>query len=158
MITTNELKITLQGDTDVLWERSFNAPAAMVFDVLTKPEHIQRWQANFGYKVESTADLRNGGAYRNYFTNDAGQNFALLGEYRELSPPSRMVFTETMEGVDGPPAVNTVTLEERDGRTFMTMVQSFSTKEQREAVLATGMAEGAGVSFNQMDEYLKTLV
>jgi uncharacterized protein YndB with AHSA1/START domain len=157
MTTGNELKISLPNDTDVLWERSFDAPAALVFDVLTKPEHIQRWQANFGYKVESTADLRNGGAYRNYFSNDAGENFALLGEYRELSPPARIVFTENMEGIDGPPSVNTVTLEERDGRTFMTMVQSFASQEQRDAVLATGMAEGAGISFNQMDEYLKTL-
>jgi uncharacterized protein YndB with AHSA1/START domain len=157
MTTSNELKVSLPNDTDVLWERSFEAPAALVFDCLTKPEHIQRWMANYGYKVEATADLRNGGAYRNYFSNDVGQSFALLGEYRELSPPSRIVFTETMEGMDGPPAVNVVTLEERDRRTFMTMVTTFASKEQRDAVLATGMAEGAGVSYSQMDAYLKTL-
>lgn len=157
MTTSNELKVSLPNDTDVLWERSFDAPAALVFDCLTKPEHVQHWMANYGYKVEATADLRNGGSYRNYFSNDAGQNFALLGEYRELSPPNRIVFTETMEGVEGPPSVNVVTLEERDGRTFMTMVTTFASKEQRDAVLATGMTEGAGVSYSQMDAYLKTL-
>jgi len=157
MTTSNELKVSLPNDTDVLWERSFDAPAALVFDCLTKPEHVQRWMANYGYKLEATADLRNGGAYRNFFKNDAGESFALYGEYRELSPPSRIVFTENMEGMDGPPSVNVVTLEERDGRTFMTMVSTFASKELRDMVLATGMTQGAGVSYNQMDAYLKTL-
>ena len=157
MTTSNELKVTLPNDTDVLWERSFDAPAALVFDCLTRPEHVQHWMANYGYKLEATADLRAGGSYRNYFKNDAGEAFVLYGEYRELSPPSRIVFTESMEGMDGPPSVNVVTLEERDGRTYMTAVSTFASKELRDTVLATGMGEGAGVAYDQMDAYLKTL-
>jgi uncharacterized protein YndB with AHSA1/START domain len=165
MMTTNELKVSLPNDTDVLWERTFDAPAALVFECLTKPEHIQHWMANYGYKVESTADLRKGGAYRNSFTIESGENFALYGEYRELSPPNRIVFTESMVDTSStvpeewqlPASVNVVTLEERDGRTYLTMVSTYASKELRDAALATGMAEGAGVSYDQLDVYLRTI-
>jgi uncharacterized protein YndB with AHSA1/START domain len=168
MTTQNELKVSLPNDTEVLWERSFDAPRALVFDVLTNPKHLPKWMAGeesgaqpgdigYGYKMEATADLRNGGSYRNFFHGGPGPDFALYGEFQELSPPDRIVFTENMEGIDGPPSVNVVKLEERDGRTYLTMVTTFVSKEQRDAVVATGMAEGAAQSYNQMDAYLKTL-
>jgi uncharacterized protein YndB with AHSA1/START domain len=157
MTAQNELKVTLPNDTEVLWERTFDAPRALVFDVMTKPEHLPKWMANYGYQLDATADLRAGGSYRNFFHGGSGPNFALYGEFREIDAPSRIVFTENMEGMDGPPSVNVATFEERDGRTYMRMVTTFESKEQRDAVVATGMAEGAAESYNQMDTYLTTL-
>jgi len=158
MMTTNELKVSLPNDTDVLWERSFDAPAALVFDCLTKPEHVQHWMANFGYKLDATADVKIGGFFRYHFHNDAGESFVLSGDYLELDPPFRAVSTEGLgEGPDIPRATNVLTLKERDGRTYMSIVMSFDSKQMRDEVLATGMEQGAAVSYDQMDAYLKTL-
>ena len=158
MTTSNELKVSLPNDTDVLWERSFDAPAALVFDCLTKPDHVQRWMANYGYKLDATADVRVGGSFRYYFHNDAGESFVLSGDYLELDFPGRLVSTEGMgEGPDVPRATNVMTLEEREGRTYMTIVMSFPSQQMRDEVLATGMEVGAGISYDQMDAYLKTL-
>jgi uncharacterized protein YndB with AHSA1/START domain len=158
MTAQNELKLSLPNDTDVLWERTFDAPSALVFDVLTKPEHVQNWMANYGYKLDATADVRVGGSFRYYFHNDGGESFVLSGDYLEVDPPSRLVSTEGLgEGPDIPRATNVMTLTERDGRTHMTIVMSFTSKQMRDEVLATGMESGAAIAYDQMDEYLVTL-
>jgi uncharacterized protein YndB with AHSA1/START domain len=155
--TKNELKVTTPTDTTVLWERSFDAPRALVFEVLTQPQHLPKWMANYGYQLDATGEVRSGGSYRNFFHGGSGPDFALYGEFREVDPPNRIVFTENMEGIDGPPSVNVATFEERDGRTYLTMTTTFVSKEQRDMVVATGMAEGAAASYDQMDAYLATL-
>jgi uncharacterized protein YndB with AHSA1/START domain len=114
--------------------------------------------ANYGYKLDATADVKVGGFFRYHFHNDAGESFVLSGDYLELDPPFRAVSTEGLgEGPDIPRATNVLTLKERDGRTYMSIVMSFDSKQMRDEVLATGMEQGAAVSYDQMDAYLKTL-
>jgi uncharacterized protein YndB with AHSA1/START domain len=154
--SSRELKVTLVSDTQILWERGFDASRHLVFEAMTRPEHITQWMSGYGYKATCEVDLRVGGAYRYVFRNDEGNQFVISGEFREVSPPGRLVFTETMDdAADG--AVNTMVLAERDGRTFMTLTTDFTTKEARDAAIATGMTEGAGEAYDRLNELARTL-
>jgi uncharacterized protein YndB with AHSA1/START domain len=80
------------------------------------------------------------------------------GDYLEIEPPFRVVSTEGyVEGSDTLKGTQVITLEERDGRTYMSIVLSFASKQMREDALATGMEDGASIVYDQMEAYLKTI-
>jgi uncharacterized protein YndB with AHSA1/START domain len=155
----NELKVTLPSDTQILWDRSFDAPRQLVFDALTQPEHLKHWMSGHGFELsEVEADLRPGGAYRWLFRNDKGDQMQISGEYREVTPPERLVNTTVWgDTPDIPEMVQTMVLEEREGRTYIALTIDFASKEARDAAIATGMADGAQETYRQLDEYLKTM-
>lgn len=154
---SSETTFTTPNDTDVVATRVFDAPRELVWEAFTKPEHLQRWLLGpDGWEMPiCEVDLRPGGAYRWGWSSVDGsaEDFELSGEYVEVVPPERIVNSERFGG-QGPAATITLELAEEDGKTRMTQTMSYPSKEIRDQVLATGMTEGAGQSYDRLAEYL----
>jgi uncharacterized protein YndB with AHSA1/START domain len=137
--------------------RTFNGPARIVFEAWTKPELLKRWWApkSTGVTLLSCeADVRVGGTYRFVFGHGDSKPMAFFGRYVEVTPHSRLVWTND-EGGDGG-AVTTVTFEEKGGKTLLVMHELYPSKEALDAAGA-GMEAGMGEPFEQLDELLVTL-
>jgi uncharacterized protein YndB with AHSA1/START domain len=139
--------------------RLFNAPRQLVFEAMSKPEHVKQWWGRLGegYSVPvCEIDLRVGGRWRFVNRHPKGEA-AFHGEYREIQPPHRIVFTEIFE--DFPDAVSVVTSELTDegGKTRMTVTVDYGSKDIRDMVMSTGMARGAGISYDRLEDLLATL-
>ncbi|HWI17483.1 MAG TPA: SRPBCC family protein [Vicinamibacterales bacterium] len=147
-------KVTTPSDTDVHFTRLFDAPRHLVFEAMTKPEHIRRWWGNLdaGYSVPvCEVDFRVGGKWR--FVNKHPKGEAeFYGEYREIDAPGRVVFTEIFAPFPDTVSIVTAELTEENGKTRLNAVSSYPSKEVRDMVLSTGMEKGAGLSYDRLDE------
>jgi uncharacterized protein YndB with AHSA1/START domain len=151
--------VTTPSDQEIRMTRLFDAPRQLVFEAMSKPEHVKRWWGCLGdgYSVPvCEIDLRPGGRWR--FVNRHPQGEAAFhGEYREITPPSRIVFTEIFE--DFPDTVSVVTAELADegGKTRLTATVQYPSKDVRDMVMASGMSTGAGISYDRLEELLAEL-
>ncbi|MPY93337.1 MAG: ATPase [Acidimicrobiia bacterium] len=151
--------ITLPSDTEFLVTRVFDARAELVFKAFTTPELVKRW---WGFETSEwlvcEIDLREGGQWR-FVVREGDMEVGFHGEYREIAGPHRLVSTEMYEGVPDPEpedyALNTMTLDEHDGVTTMTLLVRFASQEGRDAVLATGMESGMQVSYDRLDDLVR---
>ena len=152
----NETIVERTGDRELVVRRLFNGPAQIVFEAWTRPELLKRWWAprSFGVSLfEVESDLRTGGTYRYAFGRDPKNPEVFSGRYLEVSPPSRLVLTQLYERMrEAGEAVVTVTFEESEGRTLLTLHQSFPSKQALEGALASGMERGMRVTLEQLDE------
>jgi uncharacterized protein YndB with AHSA1/START domain len=147
MSTTNKgsAKVTLPTDTQILITRAFEAPPHMVFRVWSTPDLVQKWWAGErGIVTTVDMDFRVGGSWRYVLVTNTGDEVAFRGEYREIVPDQRVVWTEYMEGPgpDGEPVVNTLTLTEHQGRTLLELLSECPDKEVRDAIINYGMEAG----------------
>jgi uncharacterized protein YndB with AHSA1/START domain len=152
---TNPTRIERTSDRELVVTRTFNGPPRIVFEAWTTPELMKQWWApkSIGVPLRSCEmDVRTGGSYRLEFGHDASQSMAFLGRYLEVVPPSRLVWTNE-EGEDG--AVTTVTFEESDGKTLLTVHELYPSKEALDA--GHGAEEGMPEQFEQLDELLAAL-
>ncbi len=149
--------VTLPSDTEILITRSFDAPADLVFTAMTTPELVQRWWG-FDTSVWEVCDidLRVGGQWR-YVVREGDMEVGFHGEYREIERPHRLVSTEIYEGFPDGEALNTVTLDERDGVTTVTTLVQHTSQEHRDAHIGSGMEGGMQVSFDRLEELLREL-
>ena len=158
MSATKTLEVTLPSDREITMTRVFDAPRTLVFDAFTKPKLVQRWLLGpDGWTMPTCEiDLRVGGKWRYGWRNDAdGSEFAMSGVYREIARSDRIVHTEIYsEDPNQTEAVVTTTFRESGGRTTMTATMLLPSKEVRDAIVATGMAEGAGRSYDRLAEML----
>jgi uncharacterized protein YndB with AHSA1/START domain len=144
------------GEREIMITRTFNAPRALVYEALTTAEHIDDWWGPRQYgAVSAVADFRAGGRYR-YAQNGPSGEVAFSGEIRESSP-GRIIYTEEYEAMPGDSGLVTVTLEERGGKTFMTLREVYESKKDRDAVIASGMEWGARLSYLQLDDVIDSL-
>jgi len=152
----DDMKVAKSGARELVITRTFNAPRALVYEALTKAEHVQRWWGPRQYgPVTAVSDFRAGGRYRFAQGSPQGE-VAFSGEIRESSP-ERIVYTEEFEAMPGHGALVTVTLEDRGGKTLLTMRSVYQTQEDRDAVIASGMEWGARLSYLQLDEVIDSL-
>jgi uncharacterized protein YndB with AHSA1/START domain len=150
----DDMTVTPAGDREIVITRTFSAPRALVYEALTKAEHVKNWWGPRQYgPVSATADFRAGGHYRFAQGSPQGE-VAFSGEVRESSP-ERIVYVEEFEAMPGHAAVTTVTLDERAGKTFLTLRSVYRSREDRDAVIASGMEWGARLSYLQLDEVLE---
>ena len=155
--SSNKLAVATPSDTEIVLTREFDAPRELVFEAHTSSEHMARWWGPRGYEVVSCEiDFRVGGKWR-IVHRGGGQEFGFRGEYREIVPPERIVWTFEFEGAPGHISVETMTLEEHDGRTTLTATARYDGIESRDAVLQSGMTEGAGETFDRLEEYLASI-
>ncbi len=143
--STGTAKVTLPTDEQILITREFNAPKHLVYRAYTTPELVKRWWAGQRGEVTSVEiDLRVGGKWRYVMVANEGFEVGFHGDYREIVPNERLVFTEVYEGVpeEGEPAVVTVTFTEVDGRTTLTMLTDVPSKEVRDLIIDSGMEAG----------------
>jgi uncharacterized protein YndB with AHSA1/START domain len=156
MIKSNDATtITLPSEREIVMTRVFDAPRELVFKALTDPARIAQW---WGPRRLTTTvaqlDLRPGGVWR-FVQHDAdGNEYAFHGVFQEIVPPERIVQTFEWEGLPGHVSVETMTLEEHDGRTTMTARSVFTTAEDRDGMLQSGMEEGARETWDRLAELL----
>ena len=151
--------VSTPTDREIALTRLFDAPRHLVFEALTRPEHVRQWWGRLGdgYSVPvCEIDLRIGGRWRFVNRHPHGEA-AFHGEYKEIAPPDRLVFTEIFE--DFPDAVSVVTTElaDEDGKTRLTATVRYPSVEVRDMVIASGMSRGAGISYDRLEELLARL-
>ncbi len=156
----NPTTVERKSERELVVTRTFNGPARIVFEAWTRPELLKRWWTpkSFGISlVTCEADVRVGGKYRFVFEigNDASKQMAFFGRYLEVTPHSRLVWTNE-EGAEGG-QVTTVTFEEKGGKTLLVMHDLYPSKEALDNALASGSTGGMGETFDQLDELLTTL-
>jgi uncharacterized protein YndB with AHSA1/START domain len=134
--------------------RVFDAPKAEVYEGFTSPALLKEWLAVRGLIMNTVeSDARVGGRYRFEAAKPGGPTIGWGGEFREVTPGERIVQTESFDGYPGE-ALNTTTFEERDGRTTVTIRMEYPSRGIRDAVLATGMTEGAGEAYDRLEALL----
>ena len=160
--SSGSAKLTLPTDEQIVITREFDAPRHLVYRAYTTPDLVKRWfHAKRGTVTIADIDLRVGGTWRYVMVSDSGEEVGFHGEYRELVPDERIVTTEVYEGVPEPEAgqevVNTVTLEEIDGRTRWTLVIQCPSREVRDAIIDSGMEAGLQDALDLIEELAGSL-
>ena len=156
---SDSFKVTTPSDQEIRITRLFDAPRHLVFEAMTKPEHVKQWWGRLdeGYSVPvCEIDLRPGGAWRFVNRHPKGEA-AFHGDYREVTPPSRVVFTEIFEQFPDSVSVVTAEFSEEGGKTRLTATVSYPSPEVRDMVIASGMAKGAGISYDRLEDLVAEL-
>lgn len=148
--------IEFPSELEIVITREFDAPVELVFDVLTKEEHVRHWFAPFEEKVTvCSIDARVGGNYHQVFVTEDGTECSFRGTYLEVEPPSRIVATWQFEGWPGAEALRTVELRETDGVTKLTMKLAFRDKAGRDHMTRF---DGQESSYDHLEDYLTSLL
>ena len=156
---SDTFKTTTPSDREIVLTRLFDAPRRLVFDAMTRPEHVRRWWGLCDDRYSVTVcdiDLRPGGAWRWVGRGPQGE-FAFHGVYREIAPPDRLVFTEIYDPFPDVESVVTQVLTEEGGKTRLTVTALYPSLEVRDSVLKTGMAGGAGISYDRLEDLVREL-
>ena len=151
----NRTTVERKSERELVVTRTFDGPARLVFEAWTKPELFRRWWVpkSMGMSLRSCEmDVRVGGKYRLVFENEP--SMAFFGTYLEVTPHSRLVWTNEEGGEGGP--VTTVSFEEKGGKTLLVMHELYASKEALDAA-GTGAADAMVETFAQLDELLLTL-
>ena len=156
---SGKLKVSLPSDKEILLEREFDAPRHLVFEAMTRPEHVRRWYNAFeGFTMPvCDIDLRVGGRWRYVLRSPEGQEIEFYGDYREIAPPERVVNTEIFAPFPAEVTVCTMTLAERGDRTYYSCLVVHTTKEGRDGHIASGMERGADMCMDRLDEVARAL-
>ena len=155
-VAKNRTTVERRSERELVVTRTFDGPARIVFEAWTRPELLKRWWApkSTGLSLLSCeADVRAGGSYRFEIGHAGAKPMAFFGRYLEVTPPSRLVWTNE-ESSDG--AVTTVTFEERGGKTLLVLHELYPSKEALDAAIF-GMEGGMPEQFAQLDELLVSL-
>jgi uncharacterized protein YndB with AHSA1/START domain len=160
-LTANQdsFTVTTPSDREIRMTRLFNAPRGLVFEAMTRPEHVREWWGRLGdgYSVPvCEIDLRVGGRWRFVNRHPHGEA-AFHGEYREITPPGRVVFTEIFEEFPDSVSVVTAELTEEGGKTRLTATVCYPSVEVRDMVLGTGMSTGARISYDRLADLVAAL-
>ena len=157
---SGNLTVTTPSDREIAMSRVFDAPRHLVFDAYTKPELVRRWLGVFDgwtFRV-CEIDLEVGGAYRYLWDGPNGATLGIRGTFLEIVPNERIECTERFDPpFDQGDAIDTVTFIERDGRTTLTIGVLAPSREVRDGMLKSGMADGVTASFDTMAEMLTEL-
>ena len=152
----NGTTVERDSERELVVTRTFNAPARIVFEAWTRPELFKRWWVpkSCGLSLLSCdMDVRTGGTYRLVFRHPASPDpMAFFGRYNEVTPPSRLVWTNDEGGEDG--AVTSVTFEERNGQTLVVVRDLYPSKEALDGAIASGSISWNSETFEQLDELL----
>ena len=150
----NRTTIERKSERELVVTRTINGPARMVFEAFAKPELLRQWWVpkSFGLNLLSCeADVRVGGTYRLVF-NVNGSTMAVFGKYLEVTPHSRLSWTNEEGGENG--AITTVTFEEKDGRTLLVLHDLYPSKEALDDAIASGATSGMPETLDQLDEFV----
>jgi uncharacterized protein YndB with AHSA1/START domain len=149
----NRTTVQQTSDREVVATRLFDAPARIVFEAWSNAELFQQWwiPKSMGIELQSCEmEVHTGGKYRLSF----GEGLDFFGRYIEVTPPSRIVWTNEEGGDDG--AITIVTLEEKDGQTLVVMSELYPSKEALDEA-GTGSLDATHETFVQLDQLLLTL-
>src|SRR5450432_1456884 len=155
----NRTTIERKGECELVVTRTVNGPARLVFEAWTKPELFKQWWVpkSIGMSILSCEmDVHVGGKYRLVFRHPAApEPLPFFGSYLEVTPHSRIVWTNEEGGHGGP--VSTVTFEEKAGKTLVVMTELYPSKAALDEAMASGSHAGNLETFEQLDEFIVTL-
>ena len=156
--SSHTLTVTTPSEREIVMTRTFDAPRELVFEAMSKAEHMREWWGPRGFTMPvCEMDFRVGGAYRFVQRGPDGDEYAFRGEFREIAPPERISWTFEFEGMPGNVSVDTMELTEEDGRTTITSTSIFDSVEQRDGMLQSGMESGAAETYDRLAELLEKL-
>jgi uncharacterized protein YndB with AHSA1/START domain len=152
--------IEFPNDLEILLAREFEAPIQLVFDVMTKPEHVIKTIAPFREDVKvCSIDLRVGGDYHYVFVSDDGTDMSFHGTFLEIEPPRRTAQTWIYDGWPGTEAVESMDLVETDGVTTMTYRLAFRDQAGRDHMSKdTTKFHGLRANFDNVEDLLRSLL
>ena len=156
---SDTFKVTTPSEREIVITRLFDAPRHLVFEAMTKPEHVRRWWGILDDKHSVSRceiDLRPGGAWHFVGLSPHGEA-GFHGVYREITPPERLVYTEIFDPYPDVESVVTQILTEENGKTRMTVKCLYPSVEVRDMVIGTGMEKGAAISYDRLEEVAKEL-
>jgi uncharacterized protein YndB with AHSA1/START domain len=158
-VSSGTAKVTLPTDEQILITREFDAPRHLVYRAWTTPDLVRRWwPGKRGRMTVAEIDLRVGGRWRYAMEAEGGHEVAFNGEFREIIPDERLVYTEAYEAMpDAEAAVNTITFTEADGRTTLTILVQHATREQRDGHIGSGMEGGMQEGMDLLEEIAVSL-
>ena len=151
----NRTTIERKSERELVVTRTFNAPAHIVFEAWTRSDLFKLWWVpkSLGANLRSCElDVRVGGGYRLEFGQDAANTMAFFGKYIEVTPPSRLIWTNDEAGEGG--AVTTVTFEERGDETVVVLRDLYPSKDALDEAIASESISGFSEQFEQLDALL----
>jgi uncharacterized protein YndB with AHSA1/START domain len=152
---SDTFKVSTPSDTDIHMTRLFDAPRQLVFEAMTKPEHVRRWWGciSEGHSVTvCEIDLRVGGAWRFVHRGPEGEYPAFYGVYKEIDAPGRLVYTEIFEPYPDGESLVTQLLTEENGKTRLDLTARYESLAVRDMVIKTGMEKGAAISYDRLED------
>jgi uncharacterized protein YndB with AHSA1/START domain len=156
---TNALTVTLPSDTEIVLVREFDAPRDLVFEACTKPEYVSQWWGPRGSSLTvCEIDFRIGGEWHYVNKMPDGSEHPFRGVFREILAPERLSYTWIYDVApfNQFEAIETMVLEEIDGRTLATTTVKHETKEARDGHVNSGMEGGAAETLDRLEELLAT--
>jgi uncharacterized protein YndB with AHSA1/START domain len=155
----NSTTLERVSDRELLVTRTVNGPARLVFEAWTKAELLRQWWVpkSLGLTLLSCeVDARAGGKYRLVFEHpQAPEPMAFFGTYLEVTPHSRIVWSNEEAGPNG--QITTVTFEEKAGKTLVVLHEHYPSKEALDAAIESGATAGdMSETFNQLDAFVAT--
>jgi uncharacterized protein YndB with AHSA1/START domain len=158
--TIGALTMSIPSDREIVLTRAFEAPRDLVFETLTRPEHLRRWWGLRGSTLTvCDVDLRPGGTWRFVTRSPHGGENPFTGVYKEITPPERLVFTLVYDvpGAREHPGLVTDVFTEEGGWTTLVETMLFPSKEARDGLLSTDMKHGSAETFDRLAELLASL-
>ena len=151
--------VTASGETDIVIVRTFKAPPALLFEAVTKPEHLKEWWGGCSELTTTLceADPRVGGLWRIVLQARDGSEHAFHGEYLELVPAERCVQTFVYEQIPAAESLETALFQPVPGGTRLIITISHASREARDGHLQSGMEGGLSQSYEALDRLLASL-
>jgi uncharacterized protein YndB with AHSA1/START domain len=138
--------------------REFDAPRDLVFRAHTDPDLLVQWLGPAKYRMTvERLDVRDGGTWRYTHSGDDGAEYGFHGVFHGTPSPDSMVQTFEFEGAPGHVSLDSLTLEEKNGRTLARGRSVFQSVEDRDAMFQAGMADGTNEGYERLDELLARL-
>lgn len=157
---SDTFKVSTPADREIRMTRVFDAPRELVFEAMTKPEHVRRWWGciSEGHSVTvCDIDLRVGGAWRFVHRGPEGEYPAFYGVYKEIDAPGRLVYTEIFEPYPDNGSLVTQFLTDENGKTRLELTAVYESLEVRDMVLKSGMETGAAISYDRLEDVVLEL-
>ena len=157
---SDTFKSTTPSDREITLTRLFDAPRDLVFEAMSKPEHVRRWWGLLDDQhsvIVCEIDFRVGGTWRFVGRGPRGE-YGFHGVYREIDAPERVVFTEIFDPFPDAGSLVTSLLTEERGKTRLTVTSFYPSREVRDMVIQSGMERGAAISYDHLEEVAQGLV
>ena len=157
--TKYETTLSLPSDREILMTRKFDAPREIVWDIITDPKLIPQW---YGFARDETEvkkmDVRPGGRWQYITHTQGGEVVDFHGTYREVVAPEKLVYSFLFGDMPEGDGFVEITLVEKDGVTELRDRGVFNSKEERDAIIATGMEEGARETYERLSQLIAARV
>lgn len=155
---SDTFRMRLLGDLEIEMSREFDAPRELVFLAHSSAEHMKHWWGPRAMEIVlCEVDFRVGGKWRIVHRTPDGAEYGFRGEYREIIHNAKITWTFEFDGMPGEIGVEAMTLTEKHGRTTLTVVSRFGSKESRDGMANSGMEGGARETWDRLEEYATTL-